>query len=591
MKKFLLGLWLIVFAVFMAPSSLIAQDNVGIGTNTPAPSAILELLSTNKGLLVPRMTAVQRLAIVAPSNSLLVYDTDSMCYFFYRTAPPSWVSLCRASAGGGTGPTGPTGPTGSSGSVGATGPTGATGATGPAGTNGSTGATGPTGPAGANGATGPQGPTGPSGANGATGATGPAGANGATGPTGNNGATGATGSTGATGATGATGPSQTAWWILGNSGTTPPTNFIGTLDAQAFVTKTGGALATNERMRILATGPGVYNAVAPFAGDVFSVFGSGVAGSTNPLGAFAINGYSATTGVGVYGENTGGGYGVQGINSSTGAGVYGVNTSTSFGVIGFNNLTGSGGYFQAVGAASFGSISWNTNVLGTGVVGGGNNVNPIYYSTAGSGGSFTGRSYGIYARAYGGSTAGITAGGYFDDSLNAANDYFAYVARYNGATNNKIIGTGVVSTIVEDLYGQQVVMYSPEAPEPMFEDYGEGNLVNGYARITLDPIYSKNITVDGQNPLRVFIQLEGDCNGVYVFNKSKDGFEVKELSGGNSNVKFTYKVVAVRADEYRNGILVSKYTGIRFHKFEGKHKVNSVRLSDLSQQPLPKKTF
>ena len=120
MKKFLLGLWLIVFAVFMAPSSLIAQDNVGIGTNTPAPSAIFGLLSTNEWLLFPRMTAVQRLAIVAPSNSLLVYDTDSMCYFFYRTAPPSWVSLCRASAGGGTGPTGPTGPTGSSGSVGAT---------------------------------------------------------------------------------------------------------------------------------------------------------------------------------------------------------------------------------------------------------------------------------------------------------------------------------------------------------------------------------------------------------------------------------------------------------------------------------------
>ena len=98
-----------------------AQSNVGIGTNNPDVTSVLELLSNNKGFLVPRMTAIQRLAIVNPANSLLVYDTDSMCHFFYRAPSTSWVSLCAGgSGGGGTGPTGTTGPAGANGTTGPT---------------------------------------------------------------------------------------------------------------------------------------------------------------------------------------------------------------------------------------------------------------------------------------------------------------------------------------------------------------------------------------------------------------------------------------------------------------------------------------
>ncbi len=80
--------------------SIHAQDNVGIGTNTPDASAVLEMLSTNKGLLIPRMTTAQRLSI-SPSaaNSLLVYDIDSMCFFFYRQPNLNWVSLCNSGSG------------------------------------------------------------------------------------------------------------------------------------------------------------------------------------------------------------------------------------------------------------------------------------------------------------------------------------------------------------------------------------------------------------------------------------------------------------------------------------------------------------
>ena len=203
MKKALLrkcvALSLTFMFTFSTKSS--AQDNVGIGTNTPDASAILEILSANKGVLVPRMNTAGMLAIPAPANSLLIYNTDSMCYFFYRVPTTAWISLCTATGGGGV-----TGPTGAAGAAGATGPSGIDGVTGAAGAIGGTGAAGATGAAGPSGVDGVTGAVGPTGVAGAIGATGAAGAIGATGAVGATGAAGAVGATGAAGATGPTGP-------------------------------------------------------------------------------------------------------------------------------------------------------------------------------------------------------------------------------------------------------------------------------------------------------------------------------------------------------------------------------------------------
>lgn len=106
-------------------------------------------------------------------------------------------------------------------------------------------------------------------------------------------------------------------------------------------------------------------------------------------------------------------------------------------------------------------------------------------------------------------------------------------------------------------------MVAPESPEALFQDYGIGSLTNGYAKIDIDPILTKNIRVDETHPMKVFIQLEGDCKGVYVFNKTATSFEVKELQNGNSNVSFSYQIVAFRADEERAD-QISKYSEMRF---------------------------
>ncbi|MES2593410.1 MAG: collagen-like protein [Bacteroidota bacterium] len=129
-----------------------AQTNsVGIGTLTPAASALLDIDASsgnNKGILVPRLTAAQRLAILSPANSLLVFDTDSACFFYWNSITTNWKSLCNAGASGVVGSTGSTGAVGNSGTAGLTGSTGTAGSMGSTGLMGSTGITGSTGPGG-----------------------------------------------------------------------------------------------------------------------------------------------------------------------------------------------------------------------------------------------------------------------------------------------------------------------------------------------------------------------------------------------------------------------------------------------------------
>lgn len=545
-------------------------------------------------------------------------------------------------------------------------------------------------------------------------------------------------------------PSTDAWYTVGNAGTTAGTNFIGTTDAQAFVIKTGGSAALNERMRILANGQAAYNSTTSFATDVFSVYGTGYAGATNALGTYAINGYSAGNGTGVYGEVNGGtstsgtaiwgnmfgtatlassssegvwgtnntapagtgataatasgvrgeatgaagtantigvlglstsatgaAYGVYGQSASSAAmGVIGINTNTTAnpahgvqgqtaavgsaaGIRGFNTATvigaaqngfgvrGSanaaptgtgyvmgvrgdcagatgttyGVYGQSASATGFGLDGVNTNLLGTGLFAIGNNAAGTYLNN-GSGAAINGNTIGTFsiAKAAAGngvvgignnliasiitpaSGSGVTgvgtqfgvigyatttvntnplsnaaanganasAGGYFEVQAAGVAQAWSYVGvRDNTNVLRKIIGSGTVNTIVKDLDDKYVALSAPEAPENLFQDYGMGQLVNGKAKITIDPVFAKNIIVNDKHPLRVFVQLEGDCKGVFVTNKNQNGFEVVELNGGNSNTPFSWTIVANRADEVLPDGTISKYSEERFASAPG----------------------
>lgn len=225
MKESFLSVCLLTFTSCF----VFSQNNVGIGTPTPDPSAILELQDASKGLLIPRLTTNQRLAIASPANGLLVYDVTANCFYYFSTSN-SWTSLCQIT--GSTGPTGPQGVQGNQGVTGATGqqgisgaqgpqgaqgPAGPTGAQGVQGIQGNTGDTGPQGLPGPTGSQGPIGATGPQGLQGPTGATGPQGIQGVTGDTGPQGIQGSAGPQGIQGATGSTGP-QGIQGLTGNTG-------------------------------------------------------------------------------------------------------------------------------------------------------------------------------------------------------------------------------------------------------------------------------------------------------------------------------------------------------------------------------------
>jgi hypothetical protein len=254
--------------------------------------------------------------------------------------------------------------------------------------------------------------------------------------------------------------------------------------------------------------------------------------------------------------------------ASTGAYCWG-NSSTGLGVIGLGSNAGSyAGFPNGLGgtfAGYHGLMSMgNNSTAGTGVIGLGNN-NPTYSTLGtGSGGAFIGTYCGVYGYATDASN-GNKNGGYFATAGNSNQNGYAYVAgRFNNSVC-KIIGTGSVNTIVKDREGELIALTCPEAPEALFQDYGIGQLVDGRAHIQIDPDLAINITVNDEYPLKVYVTPEGDCNGLYVTNKSANGFDVVELQGGKSNVSFSWQIVATRANEYATAedgsrVLVSDYS-------------------------------
>ena len=95
MRKIVLA----VMAVFFASTYLSAQTNTfpstgsaGIGTVVPTASSLLEMVSTSKGLLIPRMTTTQRNAIATPATGLLIYLTDGTKGFYYYSGT-AWAAV------------------------------------------------------------------------------------------------------------------------------------------------------------------------------------------------------------------------------------------------------------------------------------------------------------------------------------------------------------------------------------------------------------------------------------------------------------------------------------------------------------------
>ena len=75
---------------------------IGLGDSTIEASSQMDISSTTKGVLMPRMTSAQRTAITAVAG-LILFDTDSSSYFQYTGS--AWQNLYNSGGGGGSTPT------------------------------------------------------------------------------------------------------------------------------------------------------------------------------------------------------------------------------------------------------------------------------------------------------------------------------------------------------------------------------------------------------------------------------------------------------------------------------------------------------
>jgi|GEM_PF-1543623 len=573
MKKLFITL---VCSVAMATTAF--SQGVGIG-GTPAASAMLDVQSTTRGLLVPRMTLAQRGAIASPANGLLIYQTDaSRGFWYYDTPSATWLQL---TAGGWllNGNAGTTMGTNFLGTTDAQGLDIRTNnlirmrlqSNGQVIVNNTTAIAGDifSSYAGAGEyAISGYGTTGGGVYGQATGANGEAVAGITNQGTGlgvyaanqnNAGIALHAENSAANGTANGTG-------IWGSTNQTNGTGVMGTLRDNTYFSNTGVSGFVNS---------GVANA-AGVAGAADGTNGTGVYGQAN-----------ATTGTGVYGTAGAGGRGVQGVGTASSAasiGVYGVLTGTpSAAGTGFsdnttarsiygqaNNLGTSyrfGVYGNGGTAARTGGVMGISDDAAAGFYAAGAlgyaNASFVDYAVYGFGQNYqvgvaTGRylnnSNEINAREwslqepnhtiglgiYGGVMGGWIKGLVYGVNLSGV--------RYGAYVHGKTITNNIIATLHSaENSDKRIVSYATTSMQVDITDRGRSRLNNGRVLVRLKDEFLK-ITSD-KEPFTITVTPIGRSKGLYIEETGKRGeFWVIENDNGTSNVEFNYIVIGVKRD-------------------------------------------
>ncbi len=95
MKKYIL----LLLCIIILQTQLNAQIGISATNSPPNASAMLDVSSTTKGLLPPRMTSAQRIAIPTPADGLIVFDTDTKTLWNRQNGV--WVNLLAGGVGSG----------------------------------------------------------------------------------------------------------------------------------------------------------------------------------------------------------------------------------------------------------------------------------------------------------------------------------------------------------------------------------------------------------------------------------------------------------------------------------------------------------
>jgi hypothetical protein len=293
-------------------------------------------------------------------------------------------------------------------------------------------------------------------------------------------------------------------------------------------TVAGNVMATNVAAtgRLTATATsGNGNAISgSSANPTATVIYGGASSTTGATWAVEGDQYSSDPGAsGVVGVARNGGIGVTGLNSVAGGGaaVYGqmvkpITSNFSPPAAGVWGSTGNSGSTGVLGTADDGSAGFFINNPPSG-----------FYTLVAESYDSSGRLFLAY---------------------NISNG----VACAIDAAAHLHCDGGIGAMVPIDGGKRKVALSAIESPENWFEDFGSAQLINGIAVIQLDPDFIQ--TVNTEKDYSVFPVPNGDCKGLYVTNKSANSFEVHELGAGASNIRFDYRITAIRR----------KYETVRF---------------------------
>ncbi len=83
----------LIFFYLLLGNVFLQAQNVGIGTSSPDPTALLEMQTNDKGVLIPRLTTTERNAIVSPADALMIFNLTTRCLEIYNANTNAWVSI------------------------------------------------------------------------------------------------------------------------------------------------------------------------------------------------------------------------------------------------------------------------------------------------------------------------------------------------------------------------------------------------------------------------------------------------------------------------------------------------------------------
>ena len=303
--------------------------------------------------------------------------------------------------------------------------------------------------------------------------------------------------------------------------------------------------------------------------------GSAVYGANTDYSNFA---YLGTNQYGVYGENGNGNWGAIGTESSALYGVLGDNTgaqvldpgdfavkgrgvidatqegtgyaynATLGGMLGYNTFGpeytfGIAGYTATLNEKRSGAVLGSLNdgsvwgCLAYRTSGGGNRYGGYFTSYAdGSGKSSTGVITNVGVGAWG-NLMGASIFGQVYGLYASGSDYSIYA-------RGDVYRTGADVHLQENSDGNNTVMYTLVTTDMVVQTYGVGQLEKGKAGIVFDAAFAE--VVDAAQPIVVTITPIGKSNGVYLDEVGATGFSVSENDRGRSDVQFSWIAIGKR---------------------------------------------